>query len=110
MKFTSRCLKRLGFEVIEATDGLEGLETWKRYRDELDIIVSDILMPRMNGPEMVQKLLDDGEPCSRILFITGFSDDQLPATFQSQSTTSRRLQKPFSVQQLSESIDLVMAA
>lgn len=58
----SLLLQREMFEVVEAQDGLEALE--KVYQDPPQIIVSDLMMPRMNGLEMLQKLRHDSRVSS----------------------------------------------
>lgn len=63
-----------GFELIEARDGKEGLE--KALQEKPDIILLDILMPKMNGFEVIRKLRDDvwGEKVP-IIFITSVKPD-----------------------------------
>jgi DNA-binding NtrC family response regulator len=56
-RFAARVLQREGFEVLEATDGAEALELVKAGRHSpIDVIVSDIVMPRMNGVELMEAL------------------------------------------------------
>ena len=53
-RFATRVLEREGFSVIEATDGIEALEICKSCKP--DLVVSDIVMPRLNGVELMQAL------------------------------------------------------
>jgi two-component system cell cycle sensor histidine kinase/response regulator CckA len=50
-------LSREGFEPIITCDGVEGLDTYVEMRDEIALILSDIVMPRMDGIEMVRRIL-----------------------------------------------------
>ena len=54
-RFAVRVLERDGFEVLEATDGAEALDLLKQG-SSVDVVVSDIVMPRMNGVELMQAL------------------------------------------------------
>ena len=50
--FAVRALKRQGYEVVEAASGLEGLERFEEQGGRIDIVVSDVVMPGMNGIEL----------------------------------------------------------
>jgi len=49
-------LKRLGFAVMKAKDGIEAVELFRQHRDEIRLVVSDLTMPRMNGWETLTAL------------------------------------------------------
>jgi two-component system cell cycle sensor histidine kinase/response regulator CckA len=49
-------LKRLGFTVLEAKDGVDAVEVFQQYRDEIRLVLSDLTMPRMNGWETLTAL------------------------------------------------------
>lgn len=55
-RFAARVLQREAFEVLEAGDGAEALEMVKAGHPRIDVIVSDIVMPRLNGVELMQAL------------------------------------------------------
>jgi CheY-like chemotaxis protein len=55
-RFASRVLEREGYSVSEATDGAEALELVRVQTTEFGVVVSDIVMPRMNGVELLQAL------------------------------------------------------
>jgi len=57
-RFAVRVLQRDGYEVIEAADGLEALELIRTGRVTVDVIVSDIVMPRMNGVELMRAVAE----------------------------------------------------
>src|SRR4029077_14580178 len=49
-------LKKLGYTVLEAGNGLEALAVVERHPAKIDVVVADIVMPRMGGPELIEKL------------------------------------------------------
>jgi two-component system cell cycle sensor histidine kinase/response regulator CckA len=57
-RFAVRVLQREGYEVLEAADGLEALEMLRAGKVTVDLIVSDIVMPRMNGVELMQAVAE----------------------------------------------------
>jgi len=73
---SERTLQALGYEVLSAGDGHEGLARLREQADTLQAVVSDILMPRMGGPEMIRKARAEGfRP--PVLFITGYGHQTL---------------------------------
>jgi two-component system cell cycle sensor histidine kinase/response regulator CckA len=68
-----RILDSQGYGVIEAADGEEALEAYERHADEIELVLSDMVMPGMGGPEMSEELLarDSG---LRLVFMSGYSE------------------------------------
>lgn len=95
-----RALVRQGYTVETARDGEEGLQHFadgKRY----DLIVSDVVMPNMDGPAMAKKLRADYGDV-RILFMSGYAEEQLRQSINLDNV--HFLPKPFSVQQIAEAV------
>ena len=63
-------LTRRGFTVLEAEDGALALEMFQREKDRIDILVTDVVMPRMNGADLA-KAAERIRPGLKILFISG---------------------------------------
>jgi two-component system cell cycle sensor histidine kinase/response regulator CckA len=63
-------LSRRGFTVLEAEDGASALEMFRRDTDRIDVLVTDVVMPRMNGADLA-KAADRIRPGMKILFISG---------------------------------------
>jgi two-component system, cell cycle sensor histidine kinase and response regulator CckA len=57
-RFAVRVLQRDGYDVIEAADGVEAVELVRSNKVQIDAIVSDIVMPRLNGVELMQALAE----------------------------------------------------
>jgi signal transduction histidine kinase/ActR/RegA family two-component response regulator len=89
----ARALTRAGFTVIEAENGEQALERSRAYDGSIDLLVTDVVMSRMSGPDLAKKLMSD-RPGIRVLFVSGFSRNAvLPAVSAAEGIDF--LQKPF---------------
>jgi two-component system, cell cycle sensor histidine kinase and response regulator CckA len=71
-RFAVRVLQREGYEVAEATDGLEALELIRARATSFAGVVSDIVMPRLNGVELLQALAES-HPGLPVILISGYA-------------------------------------
>ena len=69
-------LEEEGYGVKEAANGREALEFLQRRADRVDIILTDVVMPDINGPELVMRLASLGHT-TPVLFMSGYADNQL---------------------------------
>ena len=94
---TARMLAERGYAVVTAADGVEALEILQRSTGTIDLLVTDIAMPRMNGDELARQLIDRdiGLP---VVFLTGH------AAVGPQSTAGRVLAKPVALDDLLHTI------
>ncbi len=99
-----RALTRQGYTVLTANNGEEGLDVIKG-RDDIDMIVSDVVMPSMDGPTMVKRVRETF-PAMPVLFMSGYAEEQLRKTIAIDNVGF--LPKPFSVQQLAEAVRAAM--
>jgi two-component system NtrC family sensor kinase len=72
----SRGLSKLGYTVLVATDGLEGWETWQARREDVAIVVSDVVMPRLGGAELVARIRQAGSRVP-VLLVSGYAGREL---------------------------------
>ncbi|HEX2328334.1 MAG TPA: PAS domain S-box protein [Candidatus Angelobacter sp.] len=98
-------LKSLGYKVICAGSGLEALEKAATTRS-LDLVITDVVMPRMNGRQFADRLLEVS-PETRLLFISGYADDVVLQTGVASGVPF--LQKPYSVKQLATKVQELLA-
>ena len=100
-----RALTRAGFEVTTASDGDEGLERVSGG-GQFDMIVSDVVMPVMDGPSMIRAVrqLRPGIP---VLFMSGYAEEQLRSELDLDNVEF--LPKPFTVQQITDKVGAVLA-
>jgi CheY-like chemotaxis protein len=69
-------LERAGYEVLTAEDGADAVVVYTRERDRIDLVVMDVTMPRMSGPEAYRHIVRSA-PDARVLFATGYSPDDI---------------------------------
>jgi two-component system cell cycle sensor histidine kinase/response regulator CckA len=93
-----RALTRHGYKVITADNGEEALEVLGRG-ETIDLLISDVVMPAMDGPTMVREARKTW-PELKILFMSGYAEEQLRKSIDIDDVAF--LPKPFSVQELAE--------
>jgi CheY-like chemotaxis protein len=74
-------LERFGYSVLEAADGPEALELAERHQGSIDLLLTDVRMPRMNGVELAGRLRAT-RPSLRVLFMSGLADADVASELQ----------------------------
>jgi two-component system, cell cycle sensor histidine kinase and response regulator CckA len=97
----ARMLSLAGYSVISAQSGEEALTIVKDYAAPIDLVLTDVRMPEMTGPQMVEELLKQ-RPEIRVMYMSAYSRDVLPAG--AQDTDIPFLTKPFTMRTLALSI------
>jgi signal transduction histidine kinase/CheY-like chemotaxis protein len=105
---TVRLLREHGYEVIEAADGLDGVERCVQLHGELDLVVTDVVMPVLSGVELVAKL-HELHPHLPVLYVSGYAGDVLPGAARPEDG-AQLLQKPFSREALLRAVDEALGA
>ncbi len=99
-----RALTRAGYTVTTAGNGEEALVQLAKM-DKVDLLVSDVVMPQMDGPTLV-KTVREARPDLPVLFMSGYAEEQLRKTITLDNVAF--LPKPFSVGQLIEKVQTVL--
>ena len=100
--FAARALRLRGFSVIEAGDAEEALGLLKDADLKVDVFVTDVIMPGMDGPTWVQLALKN-RPDVRVVFVSGYAEESF-AEQQAKIPNSSFLPKPFSLNDLSHAV------
>ena len=93
-ELVSSVLEREGFEVHATSNGVEALEQLDRIDRPLDLLVTDLVMPRMGGRELAERVAEE-QPQAETVFISGYSDES-PAAESGALRGSVFVSKPFS--------------
>ena len=99
-------LEKVGFSVIEASDGEAGLAVAKSHDGQIDVVVTDLMMPRMDGRELATAL-SNVLPHVHIVFTSGYTDDAVLRRGLVGSDHAF-LQKPFTGEQLAHTISALI--
>ncbi|MGH9315171.1 MAG: response regulator [Vicinamibacterales bacterium] len=102
-ELAARFLSGQGFNVLMAANGLEALSLGRRI-ERIDLLISDVDMPHMSGPDLAHRLTDQ-HPETRVLFISGFVEDIKPQS----SARAWFLAKPFTSQVLLEKVGQILS-
>jgi two-component system cell cycle sensor histidine kinase/response regulator CckA len=105
--FAARALRMRGYNVLEAGGGEEALEVVKRDGDKIDLVITDVVMPNMDGPTMVRhvKAL---KPDLQVIFMSGYAEEAFRRNDQT-SENIHFLPKPFGLKQLAAKVKEVLA-
>jgi two-component system, cell cycle sensor histidine kinase and response regulator CckA len=103
--FASRALASRGYTVLEAESGERALELVDEG-NSIDLVVSDVVMPVMDGPTLLKELRRRGV-ATKIVFISGYAEDAFARNLEGESDFAF-LPKPFSLKQLAEAVKEAM--
>jgi len=99
---SARILEGNGYTVLLARNGLEALAIAGGHDGHIDLVASDVVMPKMNGRPLVEKLLES-RPEMRVLFMSGYTDDEVMRRGVIDGRTAF-LQKPFTPPQFAKKV------
>jgi two-component system cell cycle sensor histidine kinase/response regulator CckA len=106
--FSARALKNKGYHVIEAKSGEQALEIMAKGDVRIDLVVTDVVMPKLDGPGLVQELRRT-HPDMKVIFISGYTEDNFRKRLGDERDI-HFLPKPFSLKQLAGKVKEVMQA
>jgi len=101
-------LQRQGYRVLEASDGVDALHLAARYQGTIDLVLTDVVMPRAGGRELAERLLTV-RPDTRVLYMSGYTDDSVVRHGILEGGVAY-LQKPFSPEGLARKVREVLDA
>ncbi len=101
-------LTRYGYKVLEAADGNQALEIVRTYEQPIHMLLTDVVMPGMHGPE-VAKAVVNKMPSIRVIFMSGYVDDARTREGLADATASF-IQKPFTSEDLAHKVRAILDA
>jgi len=106
LSLAARVLRTAGYTVLEARDGADALDVQARHDDIIDLLLTDVVMPRMDGPELAERLLE-ARPDVHVIYMSGYTDHRAVRELRSDA---RRvfLQKPFTPAELVDELARVI--
>ncbi len=105
--FASRALATRGYKVLEAGTGVEALEIMDREEGKVDLVVSDVVMPEMDGPTLLRHLRERN-PDIRIVFMSGYAEEAFRKNLGPDEDFVF-LPKPFTLKKLAETVKAAAA-
>src|SRR5262245_23021869 len=103
----ARGLTSRGYTVIEAGNGVEAMEMLEREGGKVDLVVSDVVMPEMDGPTLLKELRKKN-PETKIIFVSGYAEDAFKKSLPNPDDYNF-LAKPFTLKQLVAKVKETMA-
>ena len=103
----ARGLRSRGYSVIEASNGIEAMEALEQENGAVDLVVSDVVMPEMDGPTLL-KTMRGRNPDLKIIFVSGYAEDAFEKSLP-ENQQFAFLPKPFTLSQLVAAVKETMA-
>jgi two-component system cell cycle sensor histidine kinase/response regulator CckA len=103
----ARGLRSRGYSVIEASNGVEAMEALEQKNGAVDLVVSDVVMPEMDGPTLL-KAMRDRNPDLKIIFVSGYAEDAFEKSLP-ENQQFAFLAKPFALSALVAKVKETMA-
>ncbi len=105
-RLATSVLRKTGYSVIEAADGQEAIEAFMANQDAIDLIIIDVVMPRKNGREVVDRVREV-RPDARVLYTSGYTRDILSDKGMD-DTSFAFLAKPLSPHELLQKVQEIL--
>jgi two-component system cell cycle sensor histidine kinase/response regulator CckA len=100
--FAARALRNKGYTILEADCGETAIELMNHHGREVEVIITDVIMPGMNGPTMIDKITPQF-PNVKVIFISGYAEDVFVNNYGTERSFNF-LAKPFTLKQLATKI------
>src|SRR5204862_2149088 len=105
--FGARALRNKGYKVLEAKSGEAALELIQTADGPIDLLITDVVMPNMDGPALVREVREI-HPDMKVIFISGYTEDAFRQRLDTDSDI-HFLPKPFSLKQLAGKVKEVIS-
>jgi two-component system cell cycle sensor histidine kinase/response regulator CckA len=106
--FSARALRKKGYDVLEASSGEAALEVMAESGQSVDLLITDVVMPNVDGPTLVKRVRET-HPNVKVIFISGYTEDSFRRNLGEESDI-HFLGKPFTLKQLAGVVKDVLYA
>jgi two-component system cell cycle sensor histidine kinase/response regulator CckA len=106
--FSARALRKKGYDVLEASSGEHALDVMEQQGDKVDLLITDVVMPNLDGPTLVRRVRET-YPDVKVIFISGYTEDSFRRNLGEESDI-HFLGKPFTLKQLAGMVKDVLYA
>lgn len=104
---TQEVLEMEGFRVLAAANGREALELVRKNEIDLDLLLTDVVLPGMNGRDLAKQMAD-AMPALKVMFMSGYTDNRVRSDLA--ESTTMYLQKPFTLDTLTAKVREALVA
>jgi PAS domain S-box-containing protein len=104
-RLTRKMLEGHGYNVLEAEDGKRALDVIQSHNAPIDLVLTDVVMKEVNGPELVLRLIES-HPAMKVVYMSGYTGEQVVTHGPDRGI--RLLEKPFTRANLLKTLDLAM--
>jgi two-component system, cell cycle sensor histidine kinase and response regulator CckA len=108
-RLNARGLASRGYTVIEAGNGMEAIDILEKTGVKVDLVVSDVVMPEMDGPTLLRELRSRNAAL-KMIFVSGYAEDVFQKHLPEDSQQVAFLAKPFTLKQLINAVKETLAA
>ena len=102
LRLLEKVLSEGGYQVLLAADGQEAIETYCRHKTEIDVVLLDVGLPKVDGASVFYKMKSEN-PDVRVIIVSGFLEPELRTKMQ-QAGVQHFIDKPYMLDQLVETI------
>ena len=107
LRVAKKMLERMGLEVVEAGDGQEGVETFRRHKDDIACVLLDMSMPNMDGISCMAKLRRI-KPAVKVLMSSGYNEEEMIKRLEG-AMPEGFLKKPYTFEALQQKLGEIMS-
>lgn len=104
--FSAKALRATGYEVLEADGGEEALEVLEDHDFQIDLMISDVAMPEMDGPTLLKHVREQ-MPNLKVIFVSGYAEESVRRDIEDDQSVEF-LPKPYSLDQINSKVKEVL--
>ena len=110
-RLARQVLEGLGYRVVTARDGREAVKVYEARRDEIDLVLLDVIMPRLDGPDAYREMRALAPRAAPVIFMTGYSPELVRERLEAElDAGAGLLQKPYDADTLGRKVREVLDA